>query len=54
MEVEIMDFESLVNKLNNEEINSLKSISGNVPTMEIFWYIMHTREIEEEFNKSSL
>lgn len=49
-----MDFESLVNQLNDQEIMSLKSISGNVPTLEILWYIMHTREIEEEFNKSSL
>ena len=45
-----MDFESLVNALNNEWINDLKD--GSLSTIEIIHYIVDMEDIEREFYSS--
>lgn len=45
-----MDFESLVNKLNDETINDLKD--GQLSTIEIIDYVIDMEEIEREFLSS--
>lgn len=45
-----MDFESLVNQLNNCWVNDLRD--GTLSTIEIIDYIVDMEEIEQEFYSS--
>ena len=42
-----MDFESLVNTLNNEWINDLKD--GQLSTIEIIYYVIDMDNIQKEY-----